>query len=46
MRERMEQIGGSFALDSTPLAGTRVTLSIEREVFLSKAVNGQRWAMN
>ena len=46
MRERMEQIGGSFALDSAPLAGTRVTLSIEREVLLSNAVNGQRWAMN
>jgi ligand-binding sensor domain-containing protein/signal transduction histidine kinase len=46
MRERMEQIGGTFALISAPHAGTRVTLSLDREVLLSNAGNEQRWAMN
>jgi signal transduction histidine kinase len=46
MRERMEQIGGSFALNSAPHSGTRVILSLERAALLSKAANGRSWAMN
>jgi ligand-binding sensor domain-containing protein/signal transduction histidine kinase len=45
MYERMERLGGSLNLSSIPGTGTRVELSLQRSVLLSKTGNGRRWAM-
>ena len=42
MQERMERLGGTFALESEPGSGTQVRLTIERSILSSKAEHGRR----
>ncbi|WP_158942805.1 sensor histidine kinase [Granulicella sp. S190] len=46
MQERMEQLGGTFAMESEPGSGTQVKLTIERSILSSKAEHGRRWAIS
>jgi ligand-binding sensor domain-containing protein/signal transduction histidine kinase len=45
MRERMERIGGTFVLQTSPGQGTEIELTISRSALASKAAQGRRWTM-